>query len=187
MSTTIAAGEPATAPVSFIGASRWVRATVVAAAIAAVADAGFAFVAYVLVAHRYNFETLLQYIASGLAGRAAFATGWSGVGYAAAGFAMHLALAGGFAAAYAVTAARWIRSVTPAVLVGAAYGAGIWMFMNAVVLPLGRSTHERFFNGYYTAFFVDHALLIGLPIALILLGAQRGASLESLRRAVGVR
>jgi hypothetical protein len=39
--------------------------------------------------------------------------------------------------------------------------------MNGVVLPLGRSTRESFFNGYYTAFLIDHALLVGLPIALM--------------------
>ncbi|MEB3049871.1 hypothetical protein KV112_09015 [Mycolicibacter sp. MYC123] len=44
--------------------------------------------------------------------------------------------------------------------------------MNTVVLPLGRSAHEQFLNGYYIAFLIDHALLVGLPIALILLGAD---------------
>ena len=49
-----------------------------------------------------------------------------------------------------------------------AYGAGIWVLTNAVVLPLGRAAREPFLSGYYLAFGVDHALLVGLPIALIL-------------------
>ncbi len=147
---------------------RLVAATLAAATLAAaVGDAAFAFVAYVLVAGRYNFETLLQYIASGLAGHAAFTSGWAGVGYAAFGFGIHLALSAGFVVLFAVVAAPRISSRNVAVAAGLIYGVAIWLFMNAVVLPLGRSAHESFFNGYYTAFLVDHALLVGLPIALI--------------------
>lgn len=40
--------------------------------------------------------------------------------------------------------------------------------MNAVVLPLSGAAHEPFRSKYYLAFGVDHALLVGLPIALIL-------------------
>jgi hypothetical protein len=148
------------------------RRIVVATVSSAGADAAFAFVVYVLVARRYNFETLLQYIASGLAGDAAFTSGWAGVGYAALGLGMHLALAVGFVVAYAITIAPRVRTPAVAVTVGLVYGAGIWLFMNAVVLPLGRSTHEQFLNGYYLAFLTDHAVLVGLPIALILLGAD---------------
>jgi hypothetical protein len=56
--------------------------------------------------------------------------------------------------------------------VGLTYGAGIWLFMNAV-LPLGHSTRENFFSAYYLAFLLDHAVLVGLPIALIMLRALR--------------
>jgi hypothetical protein len=154
---------------------RW-QNLVAATLAAAVADAAFAFVAYVLVAGRYNFESLLQYIASGLAGRAAFASGWAGVGYAALGFAIHLALSAGFVVVFALALAPQVRSRRFAVTSGLAYGVAIWLFMNAVVLPLGRSTHERFFDGYYLAFLIDHALLVGLPIALILTaGVHRAA------------
>jgi hypothetical protein len=151
--------------------SPW-RRMAAATLVVAVGDAAFAFVAYVLVAGRYNFETLLQYIASGLIGPAAFASGWAGVGYAALGFAIHLALSAGFVAVYSLVLAPVVRSKRAAIGAGLAYGAGIWLFMNAVVLPLGRSSHERFFDGYYTAFLVDHALLVGLPIALVLLGVH---------------
>jgi hypothetical protein len=147
------------------------RRIVVATLAAGGGDAAFAFVAYVLVAHRYNFETLLQYIASGLAGDAAFSSGLAGVGYAALGLAVHLALAAGFVIVYALAIAPLVRTPAVAVTVGLAYGAGIWLFMNAVVLPLGRSAQEEFLNGYYDAFLIEHALLVGLPIALIMLGA----------------
>jgi hypothetical protein len=150
-------------------AAAW-RPLAVAILVAALLDAAFSFVAYVLVAGRYNFETLLQYIASGLAGRSAFASGWAGFGYAAFGLAIHLAVTVGFVVLYWVAIAPWVRTRAAATVVGLTYGVGIWLFMNAVVLPLGRSTHEAFFNGYYTAFLIDHALFVGLPIALALLG-----------------
>ncbi|MBV8947184.1 MAG: hypothetical protein JOZ95_17290 [Solirubrobacterales bacterium] len=47
--------------------------TLIAGTIAAVLDAAFSFVAYVVIDGRYNFESLLQYIASGLFGHNAFA------------------------------------------------------------------------------------------------------------------
>lgn len=151
------------------GPRRWSwRALAVAALVAALADAAFAFVAYVLIAGKFNFETLLQYIASGLLGDAAFATGWTGIGTATLGFAIHAALAVVFTVFYAVVIAPRVHTLAIASVLGAAYGAGIWVFMNAAVLPLGRAAREPFLSGYYLAFGVDHALLIGLPIALIL-------------------
>ena len=144
---------------------------VVATLAAGGGDAVFAFVVYVLVAKRYNFETLLQYIASGLAGDAAFSSGWAGVGYAALGLVIHLALAGGFVIVYGLGVAPVVRKPAVATALGLAYGTGIWLFMNTVVLPLGRSAREAFLNGYYIAFLIEHAVLVGLPIALIMLGA----------------
>ncbi len=145
-------------------------------------DAVFAFVAYVLVAKRYNFETLLQYIASGVAGDAAFTSGWVGVGYAALGLVIHLALAGGFVIVYGLGVAPVVRKPAVATALGLAYGAGIWLFMNTVVLPLGRSTREAFLNGYYLAFLIEHAVLVGLPIALIMLGAYASTPTRTQRR-----
>jgi hypothetical protein len=155
---------------------------VMATLVAASGDAAFAFVAYVLVARRYNFENLLQYIASGLAGNAAFTSGSASVGYAALGLGIHLALAAGFVIAYAVAIAPLVRMPAVASVVGLVYGAGIWLFMNSVVLPLGRSAREQFLNGYYIAFLVEHALLVGLPIALIMLGAYATTTTRIHRR-----
>ncbi len=156
------------------------RRMVVATLIAAVGDAVFSFVAYVLVAGRYNFESLLQYIASGLLGHAAFVPGWAGIGYAALGFAIHLAITATFVVLYTVALAPVVRSTLAAIVVGLAYGAAIWFFMNAVILPLGHSSREHFFSGYYTAFLIDHAVLVGLPIALVLLGARKAIRINQM-------
>ena len=38
----------------------------------------------------------------------------------------------------------------------------------ALVLPLTGTRHEPFFGGWYIPFIVDHALFVGLPIAIVL-------------------
>ena len=91
---------PHTAPHSFLDLLRPWRRTLAATLVVAVADAAFAFVVYVLLAGRYNFQTLLQYIASGLTGPVAFSTGIAGVGYAALGFGIHLAISAVFVVVY---------------------------------------------------------------------------------------
>jgi hypothetical protein len=45
------------------------------------------------------------------------------------------------------------------------------MFNTAVVLPLTDTRHEPFFAGWYIPFLIDHALFVGLPIALVLANA----------------
>ena len=78
--------------------------------IAAVLDATFAFFAYVVIAGRYNFESLLQYIASGLLGHDAFVhhglTGWL---IAALGFVLHIGISLTVAAVFS---SRFVRSRT---------------------------------------------------------------------------
>lgn len=165
---------------AFLSRLRSWRRIVAATLVVAVTDAAFAFVVYVLIAGRYNFQTLLQYIASGLTGPVAFSTGIAGVGYAALGFGIHLAISAAFVVVYAVLIAPRVRTLGVAVIGGLLYGALIWLFMNTVVLPLGRSTHEPFFNGYYIAFLIEHAVLVGLPIALILLGGDADSRATSI-------
>ena len=85
---------------AFLSRLRSWRRIVAATLVVAVTDAAFAFVVYVLLAGRYNFQTLLQYIASGLTGPVAFSTGIAGVGYAALGFGIHLAISAVFVVVY---------------------------------------------------------------------------------------
>jgi uncharacterized membrane protein YagU involved in acid resistance len=141
----------------------------IAGTIAAVLDAAFAFVAYVVIDGRYNFESLLQYIASGLLGHDAFVhhgfTGWL---IAALGFVLHFGISLSVAAVFYVVLRRFANTPGRAVTVGLLYGAAVWMFNTAVVLPLTDIRHEPFFGGWYIPFLVDHALFVGLPIALML-------------------
>jgi hypothetical protein len=149
-------------------ATRSVAGRLAAATLAAaVLDAGFAVVTDIGVAGRYNFETLLQYIATGLFGHDAYRSGWDGVGTATLGFATHVALAGAFATAFAVTAGPRLRTQAVLIAAGLTYGVGVWILMANAVLPVLGVAHEPIASGYWWAFLIDHALLVGLPISLI--------------------
>jgi uncharacterized membrane protein YagU involved in acid resistance len=145
-----------------------VQRILIAGTIAAVLDAAFAFVAYVVIAGRYNFESLLQYISSGVLGHDAFAhhglTGWL---IAALGLVLHFGIALSVAAVFYTLLRRLADTPARAVTLGLLYGAAVWMFNTAVVLPLFDVRREPFFGGWYIPFLVDHALFVGLPIALV--------------------
>jgi uncharacterized membrane protein YagU involved in acid resistance len=146
-----------------------VQRIVIAGLIAAVLDATFAFFAYVVIAGRYNFESLLQYIASGLLGHNAFVhhgvTGWLIAGL---GFSLHVVISLTVAAVFFLAVRPLAKTPARTVLVGLLYGAAVWMFNTAVVLPATGTRHEPFFGGWYIPFLLDHALFVGLPIALAL-------------------
>ncbi len=150
---------------------RDLQQVLMAGTIAAVLDATFAFFAYVVIAGRYNFESLLQYIASGLLGNDAFAhhgaTGWL---IAALGFTLHFAISLTVAAVFFIALRRFANTGMRTVMLGLLYGAGVWMFNAGVVLPATGTRHEPFFGGWYIPFLADHALLVGLPIAIVLAG-----------------
>jgi len=145
------------------------RPIIVATLVAAVLDAAFSFVAYVVIDGRYNFESLLQYIASGLLGHEAFthagATGWL---VAVLGFALHVLITLTVVLVYTAVLRPFARTRGRQVALGLLYGAAVWMFNTAVVLPLSGAAHEPFFAGWYIPFLIDHMLLVGLPIALFL-------------------
>jgi hypothetical protein len=157
----------------------------IAGTIAAVLDAAFAFVAYVVIDGRYNFESLLQYIASGLFGQNAFAhhglTGWL---IAAVGFVLHFGISLSVAATFYIVLRRFTDTPARAVTVGLLYGAAVWVFNTALVLPLFDVRHEPFFGGWYIPFLVDHALFVGLPIAVVLAKGTWGQRLSARGRRV---
>jgi hypothetical protein len=47
------------------------------------------------------------------------------------------------------------------------YGVAVWFLMDGVVLPALDVVHEPFFGRYWWPFLVDHALFVGVPIALL--------------------
>src|SRR4051794_26252840 len=124
-----------------------------AGTIVAVLDAAFAFFAYVVIAGRYNFESLLQYNASGLLGDDAFAhhgiTAWL---IAALGVTLHLVISATVAAVFFLVLRRFTTSTARTLAIGLLFGAAVWIFNSGVVLPLTGTRHEPFLAGWYIPF-----------------------------------
>lgn len=140
-----------------------VRAIATGALIAGVLDAIFAVIAYVFVLRAFSVIGVLQYIASGLLGTAAFSGGLLTAGL---GVAIHFFLAFMFAALYYLASSRFPALRVHAVPFGVAYGAAIWLFMDLIVLPLTGTPKSPFNGALFSGFLLDHALFVGLPIAL---------------------
>jgi hypothetical protein len=107
---------------------------------------------------------ILQSIASGLLGEAAF---FFGFGAAALGAALHFVIAFGAAAVYYLASRKLGFLVHQAVVCGLLYGVVVYVVMNFVVLPLsafpGKAAPPL---DVMIPGIVAHMLVIGLPIAL---------------------
>jgi len=112
---------------------------------------------------------VLQYIASGALGKAAFQ---GGLATAALGAALHFSIAW-VAAAVFVSAARRLEVLkTHAVLAGLLYGSAVYFFMNYLVLPLSAVAASTFQLGLFLNGVIGHSLFVGLPISLFARRAQ---------------
>ena len=106
---------------------------------------------------------ILQSIASGLLGSAAF-TG--GAPTAVLGLCLHFVIATTAAAVFYVISRRFTFLVRHAVVAGASYGVAVYLFMNHVVLPLSAVNKRPLSLSTAIVMLVIHILCVGLPIAL---------------------
>ncbi len=128
----------------------------------ALLDASDGVVYFWLTAH-LNPIQVLQYIASGAFGAAAYS---GGLATALAGLAFHFIIS---FAAVGVFAALYVRSQSVrnnAVIAGVAYGAVVWCFMNLVVLPQTGVATTALTSLAIVHGLIGHALFVGLPAAL---------------------
>jgi hypothetical protein len=139
------------------------RAILTGAVIAGVLDATFAVIVDVLILRAFSLLGVLQWIASGAIGSAAFNGGLATAGL---GVVIHFALAIVFATFYWAASLRIGALRTHAVPLGILYGAAIWIVMDLIVLPDSGVPKAAFDPIVFTAFLLDHALFVGLPIAL---------------------
>jgi uncharacterized membrane protein YagU involved in acid resistance len=137
--------------------------------VVALLDATDGVIYFWLTAH-LNPIQVLQYIASGAFGAAAYS---GGLATAFAGLVFHfvisLAAVSVFAALY--TRSAVVRNHAPAV--GLAYGAVVWCFMNLVVLPLSAVTATALSPLSVIHGLIGHALFVGLPAALSIRRSSR--------------
>jgi len=131
--------------------------------IAGILDAADGVVAYYFAAG-LNPIQVLQFIASGLYGAAAFQKGVPG---ALVGLLIHFFIAFAVAGVY-VGAARFLPMLrTQAVLWGTLYGVAVFIVMNFVVLPHTAVVSSPLSLPLLLNGVLGHALFVGVPIALV--------------------
>ena len=114
---------------------------------------------------------VLQYIASGALGPAAFR---GGAATAAAGLAFHFTIAFAAAAVYVTASRRWPLLLSRPVACGIVYGVVVYAVMQLVVLPLSRVTRGTPTWSSIVTMVVIHITCVGLPIALLTWQSRRG-------------
>ena len=130
--------------------------------IAGILDAADGVVAYYL-AQAFNPIQVLQFIASGLYGAAAFQ---KGLGAALVGLIAHFFIAFVVAAIYVGASRIWPVLRTYAVGWGLVYGVAVFLTMNFIVLPQTAVVRSAFSLPLFINGIVGHAIFVGLPIAL---------------------
>jgi len=105
-----------------------------------------------------------QAIASGILGMKSYS---GGAQTAALGVVLHFVIALGAASVYYVASRRLDVLVHRAILFGLIYGALVYIFMHAVVVPLSAFPKQGSTPLIYqVAEFVEHWFCVGLPISL---------------------
>lgn len=119
-------------------------------------------------------ERILQSIASGLLGKAAFK---GGAQTAALGLVLHFAIMAVMVTVYVLGSQRLRVLTRRPVLMGLGYGAATYVVMNFVVLPLslvgprGAFVLPSFINGL-----LAHLVLVGLTVAMIAASREKMTS-----------
>ncbi len=151
--------------------SDW-EAVLVGGLVAGILDAADGVVALYLAAGMDPIQ-VLQYIASGLLGSASFRGGMATAGL---GAALHFFIAFVAAAVYVLASRRVAALRQRPILCGAAYGVGVYLFMNFLVLPLSAVPPSSVTVGLMLNGTIGHALFVGVPIALATRRAARGTA-----------
>lgn len=107
---------------------------------------------------------ILQSVAAGLIGEAAFA---GGAATAALGLALHFLIMLAMAAAYWLACRRFDWMLRRPVAAGVAYGLLTWAVMNHVVLPLSRAEPPPFIPAWFVDGLLAHVVLVGLLFAFM--------------------
>ena len=107
---------------------------------------------------------ILQSIAAGLLGPAAFA---GGKATAALGLFLHFVIAVGMAAVYWLACLRWPMLVRRPAMAGISYGVAAWLAMEHVVVPLSRAQLPPFILPWVINSVLAHVVLIGLLLAFV--------------------
>jgi len=107
---------------------------------------------------------LLQYVASGALGPAAFE---GGIKTALIGLALHYLIATIWTTVFYLASRKWLFLIERPVQFGLLYGIAVYLFMTFVVVPLSRVTPRPATLTGRTIGILTIMVCVGLPIALI--------------------
>ncbi len=111
----------------------------------------------------FNPIQIYQSVASGVLGAAAFK---GGLPTAMLGVVFHFLIAFTAAGVYYAASRRLPALVRQPIGYGLAFGVGVYVVMNYIVLPLSAAAPSPFSVGMFLNGVIGHALLVGLPIGL---------------------
>lgn len=149
-----------THPEDILPRSAWLRTTLVAGLVAGALD----ILAAILLYLRVGPLVVLQSVASGLLGGAAYD---GGAATALLGLILHLAIALIAAGVYVFTAQRVALLRARAIQCGVLFGLAMFAVMNYLVVPLSRADVTPPTPAGMIQQMLVHVLLFGLPVALI--------------------
>ena len=147
-----------------MASSRAIRAILTGGLVAGAFDITYAFITWGL--QGMSPIRIGQSVAMGLLGREAALAG--GVPTGLLGLFLHFCIAIGMAAVYYALATRIPLLLRRALLCGAVYGLGLYLFMNFVVMPLSAIGQFGGGGGSMTVLVTSilvHMFLVGVPIA----------------------
>ncbi len=107
---------------------------------------------------------ILQAIAAGLLGKAAFA---GGTATAALGMLLHYLIAFGMAVVYWLACRHLPVLLQRPFIAGIVYGALTYLAMNHVVVPLSRANPPAFVPAWFVDSLLAHLVLVGLLLAFV--------------------
>jgi hypothetical protein len=139
-----------------------VKAIVLGGILAGVLDLAFALTYYAIKGGK--LLKVLQSIAAGVQGKAAYQ---GGAGAAALGVALHFVIALGAAVFFWAAGRAVPLLVRRPWISGPLFGAGVYYFMNLVVLPLSALQTKGYPLIWEPWMLAAHVFFVGLPIALV--------------------
>jgi hypothetical protein len=148
------------------------RRVLLAGVTVAVADMGWALL-WAVGIRGVSPRKVFQAVASGLLGPAAFQGEWR---TALLGLLLHTAIAFAWTLLFLLALVGWpglrerVSTRRGALLVGLLYGAGVWILMDSVVLPLSRARPTPPTALWFWLQLLTHPFLVGLPIVGVLAG-----------------
>lgn len=148
---------------SRVGRPRALETILLGGLVVGILDGLFALIFYGLVLGGRPLR-IFQSVAAGVLGKASFE---GGVPTFLFGVLLHFAVACCIAAVYYVASLKLPVLIRHAVACGLIYGMLAHLGMNYVIIPLSAAAAGRFSLSTFLPAFIGHALLVGLPVALI--------------------